>query len=74
VVKHAIANPPIWRGAVIVAWVISAVPIRAIFACPLVNGAFNDTVKKNVSNVLGNLGAANRTEVVALAREFSLMR
>jgi hypothetical protein len=31
-------------------------------------------VKKNISNVLGNLGAANRTEVVALAREFSLMR
>jgi hypothetical protein len=54
--------------------VISAVPIRAICACRLVNGAFNDAVKKNVSHVLGNLGAANRTEVVALAREFSLTR
>ena len=55
-------------------YLVSAVLIRAICACRLVNGAFNDTVKKNVSNVLGNLGAANRTEVVALAREFSLMR
>ncbi|MGH3177916.1 MAG: LuxR C-terminal-related transcriptional regulator, partial [Streptosporangiaceae bacterium] len=33
-----------------------------------------DTVKKHVSHVLGKLGAANRTEAVARARELSLIR
>ncbi|MGB6583675.1 MAG: LuxR C-terminal-related transcriptional regulator, partial [Streptosporangiaceae bacterium] len=32
-----------------------------------------DTVKKHVSHVLGKLGAANRTEAVARARELSLV-
>ena len=32
-----------------------------------------DTVKKHVSHVLGKLGAANRTEAVARARELSLI-
>jgi LuxR family transcriptional regulator, maltose regulon positive regulatory protein len=32
-----------------------------------------DTVKKHVSHVLGKLGAANRTEAVARAREFGLI-
>jgi len=32
-----------------------------------------DTVKKHVSHVLGNLGAANRTEAVRRARELSLI-
>jgi LuxR family transcriptional regulator, maltose regulon positive regulatory protein len=31
-----------------------------------------DTVKKHVSNIFGKLGAANRTEAVARAREFGL--
>ncbi len=33
-----------------------------------------DTVKKHVSHVLGKLGAANRTEAVARARELGLLR
>jgi LuxR family transcriptional regulator, maltose regulon positive regulatory protein len=33
-----------------------------------------DTVKKHVSHVPGKLGAANRTEAVARARELSLIR
>jgi LuxR family maltose regulon positive regulatory protein len=33
-----------------------------------------DTVRKHVSHVLGKLGAANRTEAVARARELSLIR
>ena len=33
-----------------------------------------DTVKKHVSHVLAKLGAANRTEAVARARELSLIR
>ena len=33
-----------------------------------------DTVKKHVSHVLDKLGAANRTEAVARARELSLIR
>ena len=33
-----------------------------------------DTVKKHVGHVLGKLGAANRTEAVARARELSLIR
>ena len=32
-----------------------------------------DTVKKHVSHVLGKLGAANRTEAVARARELGLI-
>jgi len=32
-----------------------------------------DTVKKHVSHVLGKLGAANRTEAVARARDLSLI-
>ena len=32
-----------------------------------------DTVKKHVSHVLDKLGAANRTEVVARARELGLI-
>ena len=32
-----------------------------------------DTVKKHVSHVLGKLGAANRTEAVARARELRLI-
>jgi Bacterial regulatory proteins, luxR family len=32
-----------------------------------------DTVKKHVSNVLGELGAANHTEAVTRARELSLI-
>ncbi len=32
-----------------------------------------DTVKKHVSHVLGKLGAANRTEAVARARELELI-
>jgi DNA-binding NarL/FixJ family response regulator len=32
-----------------------------------------DTVKKRVGHVLGKLGAANRTEAVARARELSLI-
>ena len=32
-----------------------------------------DTVKKHVGHVLGKLGAANRTEAVARARELSLI-
>ncbi len=32
-----------------------------------------DTVKKHVSHVLGKLGAANRTEAVARARELDLI-
>jgi len=33
-----------------------------------------DTVKKHVSHILGKLGAANRTEAVARARELGLIR
>ena len=33
-----------------------------------------DTVKKHVGHVLAKLGAANRTEAVARARELSLIR
>ena len=32
-----------------------------------------DTVKKHVTHVLGKLGAANRTEAVARARQFGLI-
>jgi len=32
-----------------------------------------DTAKKHVSHVLGKLGAANRTEAVARARQLSLI-
>jgi LuxR family maltose regulon positive regulatory protein len=32
-----------------------------------------DTVKKHVGHVLGKLGAANRTEAVARARELNLI-
>ena len=32
-----------------------------------------DTVKKHVSHVLGKLGAANRTQAVARARELRLL-
>jgi LuxR family maltose regulon positive regulatory protein len=32
-----------------------------------------DTVKKHVSHVLGKLGAANRTEATARARELGLL-
>jgi LuxR family maltose regulon positive regulatory protein len=32
-----------------------------------------DTVKKHVSHLLGKLGAANRTEAVARARELGLI-
>jgi LuxR family maltose regulon positive regulatory protein len=32
-----------------------------------------DTVKKHVGHVLGKLGAANRTEAVARARELNLL-
>jgi len=32
-----------------------------------------DTVKKHVSHILGKLGAANRTEAVARARELGLI-
>ena len=32
-----------------------------------------DTVKKHVSHILGKLGASNRTEAVARARELSLI-
>ena len=32
-----------------------------------------DTVKKHVGHVLGKLGAANRTEAVARARELTLL-
>jgi LuxR family transcriptional regulator, maltose regulon positive regulatory protein len=32
-----------------------------------------DTVKKHVTHILGKLGAANRTEAVARARELSLI-
>ena len=32
-----------------------------------------DTVKKHVGHVLGKLGAANRTEAVARARELGLI-
>jgi LuxR family maltose regulon positive regulatory protein len=32
-----------------------------------------DTVKKHVTHVLGKLGAANRTEAAARAREFGLI-
>ena len=32
-----------------------------------------DTVKKHVSHVLGKLGAVNRTEAVARARELGLI-
>ena len=32
-----------------------------------------DTVKKHVSHVLGKLGAANRTEAVARARQLGLI-
>jgi LuxR family maltose regulon positive regulatory protein len=32
-----------------------------------------DTVKKHVSHLLGKLGAANRTEAVARARELDLI-
>ena len=32
-----------------------------------------DTIKKHVGHVLGKLGAANRTEAVARARELSLI-
>ena len=32
-----------------------------------------DTVKKHVGHVLGKLGATNRTEAVARARELSLI-
>ncbi len=32
-----------------------------------------DTAKKHVSHVLGKLGAANRTEAVARARQLGLM-
>ena len=40
-------------------------------ACELV--VTLDTVKKHVGHVLGKLGAANRTEAVARARELSLI-
>ena len=33
-----------------------------------------DTVKKHVSHVMDKLGAANRTEAVARARELDLIR
>ena len=33
-----------------------------------------DTVKKHVGHVLGKLGAANRTEAVARARQLGLIR
>ena len=33
-----------------------------------------DTVKKHVSHVMDKLGAANRTEAVARARELGLIR
>ena len=33
-----------------------------------------DTVKKHVGRVLNKLGAANRTEAVARARQFGLLR
>jgi LuxR family maltose regulon positive regulatory protein len=32
-----------------------------------------DTVKKHVTHVLGKIGAANRTEAVARARELGLL-
>ena len=32
-----------------------------------------DTIKKHVGHVLGKLGAANRTEAVARARELNLL-
>ena len=32
-----------------------------------------DTVKKHVTHILGKLGAANRTEAVARARQFGLI-
>jgi LuxR family maltose regulon positive regulatory protein len=32
-----------------------------------------DTVKKHVSHVLGKLGAANRTEAVARARQLAIV-
>jgi LuxR family maltose regulon positive regulatory protein len=35
--------------------------------------ALLDTVKKHVGHVLGKLGAANRTEAVARARELNLI-
>ncbi|HBW17778.1 MAG TPA: hypothetical protein DEH11_01550 [Actinobacteria bacterium] len=34
----------------------------------------DDTVKKHVSHVLAKLGAANRTEAAARARELGLIR
>ena len=33
-----------------------------------------DTVKRHVSHILGKLGAANRTQAVARARELGLLR
>ena len=33
-----------------------------------------ETVKKHVSHILGKLGAANRTQAVARARELGLLR
>jgi LuxR family maltose regulon positive regulatory protein len=33
-----------------------------------------DTVKKHVSHIFGKLGAANRTEAVARARQLGVLR
>jgi LuxR family transcriptional regulator, maltose regulon positive regulatory protein len=33
-----------------------------------------DTVKRHVTHILGKLGAANRTQAVARARELGLLR
>ena len=39
-----------------------------------VTGTITVAVKKHMGHVLGKLGAANRTEAVARARELSLIR
>ena len=63
-------EPPTGRELQVLAMLAAGSPIHAIAGELFIS---TDTVKKHVSHVLGKLGAANRTEAVARARDLGLL-
>ncbi|HEX8135837.1 MAG TPA: LuxR C-terminal-related transcriptional regulator, partial [Actinomycetes bacterium] len=84
--EHLDVPPPPRRGGVVVPGLIAALSARELQVLELLAaGEPNhviaeklvitlDTVKRHVSHILDKLGAANRTQAVARARELGLLR
>jgi LuxR family maltose regulon positive regulatory protein len=78
-------RPPVGRGGVVVAWLVDPLTARELEVLQLLAaGAPNraiaeqlvvtpETVKKHLSHLFDKLGAANRTQAVARARQLGLL-